>query len=175
MRINNVLLQDKERYASGRIHAFQKYFRKAQTSRNVIARLIYRRLFHHFNGKFHVELLAETQIGGGLYFGHPYGITINPNAMIGHNVNIHKGVTIRQENRGERKGAPTIGDGVWIGINSTIVGKITIGSDVLIAPNSYVNFDVPDHSIVLGNPCIIKYRGHATQDYINRKAEVENK
>ena len=56
---------------------------------------------------------------------------------------------------------------VWIGINSTIVGKITIGDDVLIAPNSYVNCDVPSHSIVLGNPCIIKRREKATENYIN--------
>lgn len=50
------------------------------------------------------------------------------------NCNIHKGVTIGQENRGKRKGTPVIGDEVWIGINATIVGKISIGSDVLIAP-----------------------------------------
>ena len=37
------------------------------------------------------------------------------------NCNIHKGVTIGQENRGKRKGTPVIGDEVWIGINATIV------------------------------------------------------
>jgi serine O-acetyltransferase len=37
-------------------------------------------------------------------------------------------------------GCPTINDNVWIGTNSVIVGKITIGTDVLIAPNSFVNF-----------------------------------
>ena len=35
-------------------------------------------------------------------------ITINPKATIGANCNIHKGVTIGQENRGQRKGVPTI-------------------------------------------------------------------
>lgn len=108
-----------------------------------------------------------AEIGPGLYIGHPYGITVNPNAKIGKNCNIHKGVTIGQENRGKRKGAPTIGDCVWIGVNSTIVGKITIGDDVLIAPNTYVNCDVPSHSIVFGNPCVIKSNAHATEGYIN--------
>lgn len=70
---------------------------------------------------------------------------------------------------GGRRGAPVIGDEVWIGINATIVGKVTIGDDVLIAPNSYVNCDVPSHSIVFGNPCIIKHRENATEGYINRK------
>lgn len=76
-------------------------------------------------------------------------------------------MTIGQENRGRRKGAPTIGNKVWMGVNSTIVGNITIGDDVLIAPNSYVNFDVPPHSIVIGNPGKIIHREKATQDYIN--------
>lgn len=108
---------------------------------------------------------------GGLYIGHPYCITINPHTVIGKNVNIHKGVTIGQENRGKRKGAPTIGDEVWIGVNATIVGNITIGNDVLIAPNTYVNSDIPSHSIVYGNPCLIKYRENATLGYINRKTD----
>lgn len=47
-----------------------------------------------------------------------------------------------------------------------IVGKITIGSNTLIAPNSYVNFDVPDNSIVLGNPAKIINNDNATKDYI---------
>lgn len=70
---------------------------------------------------------------------------------------------------GGRQGAPVIGNEVWIGINAAIVGKVTIGDDVLIAPNSYVNCDVPSHSIVFGNPCIIKHREDATEGYINRK------
>ena len=103
--------------------------------------------------------------------GHAYCININPNSVIGKNCNIHKGVTIGQENRGERKGAPVIGNEVWIGINTTIVGHVHIGNDVLIAPNSYVNCDIPDHSVVFGNPCIIKANPQATESYINRKIE----
>jgi len=118
---------------------------------------------------YHVEISSAVTIGEGLYIGHPYGITINPNAIIGKNCNIHKGVTIGQENRGERKGAPVIGDSVWVGVNSTIVGKIMIGDDVLIAPNTYVNKDIPSHSIVFGNPCIIKSKENATENYINNR------
>lgn len=103
---------------------------------------------------------------------HPFAITINPEAKIGKNCNIHKGVTIGQENRGRKKGAPWIGDEVWIGINSTIVGKIKIGNDVLISANSFVNFDVPNHSIVIGNPGKIIHKDDATKDYINNKIRV---
>lgn len=113
-----------------------------------------------------MEISSAPQIGDGLYIGHPWCITINNKAMIGKNCNIHKGVTIGQESRGARKGVPVIGDCVWIGVNATVVGKITIGDDVLIAPNSFVNRDVPPHSVVFGNPCIIKHKTDATADYV---------
>lgn len=121
--------------------------------------------------KRRIEIPANLSVGKGLYLGHPYNITINGNAVLGKNINIHKGVTIGQENRGKRKGTPTIGNKVWIGVNSVVVGKITIGDDVLIAPGSYVNFDIPSHSIVLGNPCRIIPRENATQYYIENTVE----
>lgn len=119
-----------------------------------------------------IEIYGLSDIGPGLYLGHTYNITINSDAIIGKNCNIHKGVTIGQENRGKRKGVPIIGNSVWIGVNATIVGNITIGDDVLIAPNSYVNCDVPSHSIVIGNPCKIIARDNATEGYINNKCNL---
>ena len=97
---------------------------------------------------------------------HAYNITVNPDTVIGDWCNLHKGVTIGQQNRGRLKGSPTIGNKVWIGVNATIVGNVIIGNDVLIAPNSYVNCDVPSHSVVLGNPCQIHHRDNATEGYI---------
>lgn len=119
------------------------------------------------------QISYKTNIGEGFYIGHAMGIIINPETVIGKNVNIAQGVTIGQENRGKRKGTPTIGNKVWIGANAVIVGKISIGDDVLIAPNAYVNFDVPSHSIVLGNPAKIIHKENATQEYINRTIEEE--
>lgn len=135
--------------------------------------MLYRVLFKLFKEINHVEINLGTQIGGGLYIGHPFCITINPDAKIGSNVNLHRGVVIGQENRGKRKGAPIIGDEVWIGINATVVGKIVIGDDVLIAPNSYVNCNVPSHSIVIGNPCRIIHKDNATENYINHQCIIE--
>lgn len=116
-----------------------------------------------------LEIPGQATIGEGFYIGHAYGITVNPDAVIGRNCNIHKGVTIGQENRGKRKGALVLGDCVWLGVNSTVVGAVTIGDDVLIAPNSYVNCDVPSHSIVIGNPCRIIPRDNATEGYVNKR------
>jgi serine O-acetyltransferase len=89
--------------------------------------------------------------------------------VIGKNFNIANGVAIGQANRGKLKGAPVIGDNVWIGPNAVVVGAIRIGNDVMIAPGAFVNFDVPDHSIVVGNPGVIKYKENATEGYINNR------
>lgn len=44
--------------------------------------------------------------------------------------------------------------------------KLKYGNNVLIAPNSYVNCDIPSDSVVFGNPCIIKHNPNATFGYI---------
>lgn len=146
---------------------FHYYFRKSQTCNNALLKYWYRFKFSRIIEKRGIEISRKTNIGKGLYLGHTYNITVNKDAVIGNNCNLHKGVTIGQENRGPRKGTPTIGNEVWIGINATVVGNITVGNDVLIAPNTYVNCDIPDHSVVFGNPCINKHRDNATAGYIN--------
>lgn len=121
---------------------------------------------YRYSRKYALEISPRANIGRGLYLGHPYGITVAGGVCMGDNCNLHKGCTIGRENRGKRAGVPTIGNCVSVGINSTIVGRITIGDDVLIAPNTYVNFDVPSHSVVLGNPGKIHSRENATEEYI---------
>ena len=127
---------------------------------------IYKKMYFPFIEKNGNEIDPICKIGAGFYLGHPFNITINPNAVIGDNCSLHKGVTIGQENRGKRKGTPILGNRVWVGVNSTIVGNIKIGDDVLIAPNTLVNSDIPSHSIVIGNPCKILPKEDATKEYI---------
>lgn len=147
------------------LHHNLKYMYWWRKKDKFIVGKIARVLLYRYSRKYGLEL-GEAQIGKGIYLGHPYNITINGEAIIGENVNIHKGVTIGKENRGKRVGAPTICNKVFVGINATIVGNITIGEDVMIAPNSFVNFDVPSHSIVIGNPAIIHHKENATENYI---------
>lgn len=128
-----------------------------------LSKFYLRRLQH----KFGFQISHETQIGEGLYIGHFGQIIINPKTILGKNINLAPGVVIGQENRGKKQGTPIIGDKVWIGSNAIITGKIIIGSNVLIAPGAYVNMDVPENSIVFGNPGIIKHNINATESYIN--------
>lgn len=116
--------------------------------------------------KYGFQIPSNTEIGEGFYIGHFGTIVINGKVKIGKNCNIAHCVTIGQANRGKLKGYPTIGDFVWIGTGSVIVGNIKVGSNVLIAPNSFVNHDVPDNSIVLGNPCKIISKENPCDGYI---------
>ena len=117
---------------------------------------------YRLSRKYGIEISSDAEIGNGLYMGHPYNITIASGVQMGKNCNVHKGVTIGRINVGKKEGVPMIGESVFFGINSTVVGNIHIGNDVLIAPNSFVNFDVPDHSIVIGNPGVIHHKENAT-------------
>ncbi len=144
--------------------------RKAQKyNKKPVSGIFWKFVLRHYQIKYGYQIYPETEIGEGFYLGHWGSLVINPKAKIGKNCNIAQGVTIGQQNRGKLQGFPTISDEVWIGANAVIVGGITIGSNVLIAPNSYVNFDVPANSVVVGNPGVIYPAESATESYINNK------
>lgn len=137
----------------------EKYGRKSL--RGIILKIFLRRYTYKYGFQI------GGKIGKGFYIGHFGTIVVSNDAVIGNYCNISHGVTIGAANRGKRKGSPIIGSKVWMGTNAVIVGKINIGNNVLIAPNSYVNFDVPDNSIVIGNPGKIISSSNATEGYIN--------
>lgn len=145
---------------------YLRIMRKCAAAKNKFSRFIRRCRLRRIQARTLIQIPYTAQIGEGFYIGHYGRVIINGDAKLGKNINIATGVTIGQESRGKRKGVPTISDNVWIGTNAVVVGKITIGSDVLIAPNSFVNFDVPNHSIVVGNPAKIIYREGATDEYV---------
>ena len=168
MDYKTTYLADKQRFGNrgGYPLHYIKLLRLCQFS-NGIARKIYSILLHQMTLRYGLEIPWTCKIGKGFYLGHAFCITVSPQAEIGEWCNLHKGVTIGKQNRGKLKGAPKIGNKVWIGVNATVVGKVVIGDDVLIAPGAYVNCDVPSHSVVIGNPCQIHHKENATEGYIN--------
>lgn len=148
---------------------YLRIFRKLSTSNfflGPISKFYYIYKWRKLRRMTHIQISPSTKIGPGFYIGHLGRVVIHPHVIIGKNCNVATGVTIGKEIRGKRSGVPTLGDNVWIGTNAVIVGNITIGNDVLIAPLSFVNFNVPDHSIVVGNPATIHYSDCATLGYI---------
>jgi serine O-acetyltransferase len=84
--------------------------------------------------------LQTPNIGPGLKLQHAHSTwvlaeSIGSDCFINHNVTI-----------GWSDGSPKIGNNVTIRTGAVIVGPITIGDRVVIAPNSFINFDVPSNS-----------------------------
>lgn len=50
---------------------------------------------------------------------------------------------------------PKIGNNVIIGTGAVVVGDIKIGHNVQISANAFVNRNVPDNAVVMGNPARI--------------------
>lgn len=143
-----------------------KIYRLCQVSKGTIWYLYFFYRLKKYSERTGIGLYTNLNLGKGLIIGHAGTIVMNADAQFGNNIFLTHGVTVGRDVRGARKGAPVIGNNVCIRANSTVVGKIHIGNDVLIAPNTFVNFDVPDHSIVIGNPATIHYREWATEGHL---------
>jgi len=104
-------------------------------------------------------LPRDADIGGGLYL-PSFGAIILARGSIGENCTIEQNVTLGIAGRGEERGLPTIGNRVFIGAGSMIVGKITIGDDAYIFPGSVVTRPVPPRAVVMGYPArLVSYDG----------------
>ena len=147
---------------------YMKVWRKANyyQNRNRVLYFLYGWLLYRKSLKYGFQISPQANIGKGLYIGHFGTVVVGNEVIIGDNCNLSPNVVIGRTNRGAQKGSPHIGNQVWIGSGSIIVGNIKIGDNVLVAPNSYINFDVPSNSIVVGNPGTIQRSMSATANYI---------
>ncbi|MEO8516049.1 MAG: serine acetyltransferase [Flavobacterium sp.] len=112
-----------------------------------------------------ISIPASAKIGHSFYIGHFGGIILNANSIIGNNCNISQGVTIGISGQDDKRGVPIIGNNVYIGVNSVVAGKITIGDDVLIGACSLVTNNVDDNAVVLGVPAV-KISDKSSKGYI---------
>lgn len=144
-------------------------YRKCQAAQGTVWFSYWQRQLQKINDETGVGLIDNLNIGKGLIIGHTGRIVLNSRANFseGHLFLTH-GVTVGRDIRGKRKGVPRFGKDVVIRCNSTVTGNITIGDDVLIAPNTFVNFDVPSHSVVIGNPATIHHRDNATEGHVGK-------
>lgn len=118
-----------------------------------------------------VHINFTTDIGPGLYLGHPLGIVVNSRTVIGANCTLSQNVTLGQTNaRSKNPGCPRVGDRVYIGCGSVIIGGIQLGDDAAVAPNAVVIRDVQPSEVVSGNPAtVISTRG--SEGYVSNCAD----
>lgn len=134
-----------------------RYGRWTLTVRNSIARrfasAIYALATIFILNVTKVWIPPQVRIGKDFHIIHAEGsISIHPDVVIGDRCGIMHNVTIGTN---MRSGAPVIGDDVFIGVNSTILGSIKIGDRVRIGANTAVSTNVPSDSVVVGSPAKI--------------------
>jgi len=97
----------------------------------------------HFATKvlFGIDLSTDSRIGPGFYIGHFGGIIIHGN--LGAGCSVGQGVTIGSRGAGRSDGFPDIGDRVFLGAGSMVIGSVRVGSDVIVGANTVVVEDVP--------------------------------
>lgn len=172
MSFKNYIEPDKEKWGGKRGILFLPQYKFVYIKRkceywkekNKLISILWRAIYQKYKIKYLMDIPSSTQIGQGFKIEHIGGIVINSKAILGNDVTILNNVLIGMEKRGSRMGTPIIGDKVYIASGAVIVGKIKIGNNVLIAANSFVNFDVPDNSVVIGNKIISS--PSATDSYI---------
>ena len=80
------------------------------------------------------------------------GITIEDDVFIGPNVTFTNDIFPKSKNKSAELLKTHIKNGASIGANSTILPGIVIGKNSLVGAGSVVTKDVPDFSVVIGNP-----------------------
>jgi serine O-acetyltransferase len=119
--------------------------------------LIYKILYKFIQIVTGVELPCEVEVGKAFIIEHFGGVIVSGYAKFGDHCRIRNGVVVGLKNV-EEPGAPTIGNNVDIGAGAKVLGEIRIGNNVLIGANAVVITDVPDDSIAVGVPAVIKTR-----------------
>ena len=124
------------------------------------------------NGKG-IVIGDETEIGKGLRISIKNSIDIGKEVLISPNVYItdcdHRydiiEVSVLKQGVLESNNTIVIGDGSFIGINTVIIGNISIGKHCVIGANSVVTKSVPEYCVAVGNPAKVIKR----YDFENRK------
>ena len=101
------------------------------------------------------DILPGAQIGPGVRIEHPVGIVIGAGVKTGSNLTILQGVTIGASSKKGIENTskfPIIGDNVYIGANSSIIGGIEIGSDTHVGAHTLVIRSADKGSTLFGVP-----------------------
>lgn len=106
-----------------------------------------------------IQFHNQARIGEGLFIAHFGGITIGK-CRIGKHCSIAHQVSIGSMNPKSSETGPIIGDYVWIGAHTKIVGDVVIESHSTIVSGSVVTADVKKNSLVMGNPARVICRNY---------------
>ena len=133
---------------------------------DLVARII-SQISRFFTG---IEIHPKAKIGKNLFIDHGMGVVIGETSEISDNVTIYHNVTlggtspsINTNEQRNSKRHPTLEENVVVGSGAQILGPVVIGKNSLIGANAVITKDVPEKSIMAGNPA--KKIGDATRGF----------
>lgn len=139
---------------------YLKVFRKYEYYLNTQGNSIFRKILTHFYHMRHLRncvklnlYLYPNTIGPGIRIVHLGGRTELNASSIGRNLTVTAGVIIGKKGNDDNKA--TIGDNVELTLGSKVIGKVNIGDNSIICPNSVVIKDIPANSLASGVPVSI--------------------
>lgn len=109
-------------------------------------------------------------IGDGCVIGRNASIVGHLEVVVGDDVFTGPGVYITDQNHGwedldvpvgrqaQPEQAVHIGAGSWLGAGAVVLPGVTLGRHVVVGAGCVVTRDVPDHSVVVGNPARVVQR-----------------
>ena len=146
------------------MHKISNFFAIAKF--DLVARII-SQLSRFFTG---IEIHPKAKIGKNLFIDHGMGVVIGETSEISDNVTIYHNVTlggtspsINTNEQRNSKRHPTLEENVVVGSGAQILGPVVVGKNSLIGANAVVTKDVPEKSIMAGNPA--KKIGDATRGF----------
>ena len=123
------------------------------TERGEAGKLIARMLQSEMADVYGVDIHPGCQLGRGVTIDHATGVTLGETCVIGDNVYIMHDVTLGATGTsGEHDRHPKVGNNVFLGAKSTVLGNITIGDGATIAAAAVVTKSVPPGHTAVGIP-----------------------
>lgn len=102
-----------------------------------------------------IDSKYNMSLGKGVWMEHPHGTHLHARS-IGDYLTIKQNVCIGMN----RNQLPIIGNNVFCGVGSCVLGGVTVGDNVKIGANCVITKDVPSNATVVGNPArIVKLNG----------------
>ena len=120
-------------------------------------------LIRRLTGEVPTKTLVKRGLRVGTDFTRQQGCYIDPTHCflieIGNNVTLSIRVTLLAHDASTKKclgftkiGKIRIGDNVFIGANATVLPGVCVGDNCVIGANSVVTKNVPENTVVTGNP-----------------------
>jgi serine O-acetyltransferase len=114
---------------------------------------------------FNSSVPPSVQIGRRTKFAYGgIAIVIHARAVIGNDCTIGQCCTIG--GRSKHHDVPVIGDNVYLGAGSKVLGPVKIGNNVVIGANAVVINDIPSDCVVVGVPARIIRTEINVDDYV---------